>query len=207
MLTQITHFHTDVFVENLNDCIEQNPALWLSIGIYEKEALIASLGECVYDELVSQLEYNEDIKKYVLKEDSDEKWGWLLYGRTYDYDGRKVYSCGCGCSSTNCKKISFDGIIQTYRLSDETTFERNYLAYYIYYNFKTINESVTAGSGEQIINVQNAMHVYNKKKRYNAWNRYIDWREQLANFLNHHKEHFPEANINCNLKRFNIYDV
>ena len=76
-----------------------------------------------------------------------------------------------------------------------------------YYNFKTINESVTAGSGEQIINVQNAMHVYNKKKRYNAWNRYIDWREQLANFLNHHKEHFPEANINCNLKRFNIYDV
>lgn len=203
MITQVTHFHSDVFVENLQDCISQSPAMWLSIGIYEEEALVASLGQCLYDELINQLEFDKDSKKYKLKEDSDEKWGWLLYGRNYSHSG----TSHCGCNSSNCSSASYPGIIKVYRLSDEVTFERNYLAYYIYYHFKTINESVTAGTGEKVVNVKNAVHVYNKKKRYNAWNRFIDWREELNNFLSQHKELYPDANVGCNMKRLNIYDV
>lgn len=199
------HFHTEVFIENLEDCLTKSPALMLTIAEFEEEVLRLVLGDCLYEEFKSQFVTTGD--GFALNPNADEKWTWLLKGRTYDYDGFKPYPCGCGCSSRNCKKMEYPGMVKTFTISDTKTFEKNYLAYYIYYQFKTINETVTAGTGEQLPQVKNSTTIYNKKKRYNAWNRFVDWVHELNAFLAHHKEFFPEADTICSIYRLNIYDV
>lgn len=205
MITTSKHFHSDVFIPNLKGCINVYPALKIQIGIFEKEALINALGVCLADELLNQFEYDSDEKIYNLKPDTDEKWVWLLNGRTYEYDGSCCFSVGC-CGD-KCKKFVYPGIIQELEFDPTTQFEKNYLAYYIYYHFQTINESLTSGSGEKVVEAINSIHVYNKKKRYNAWNRWADWVETLSVFLKHHEDEYPEANISCGVQRKNIWDV
>lgn len=217
MFTQASHFHTDVFIENLNDCLNQMPALRISIKELESEALQMVLGQCIYEELMENVELDGSV--YKLKEDADEKWGWLLNGRVYDTDGENSYPCGCGCDGGNCETKRFDGIIHKYILSegetpeDEESFERNYLAYFIYYHWKTINETVTAGAGEQSPQVKNSVTFYNKKKRYRAWNAFVQWVHLCGNpkvglyrFLKDHKEEFPNWDGMC-LKSLNIWDI
>lgn len=177
----------------------------LAISEFEEDALRLILGECLYEDFKNQFILGAD--GYTLNPDADEKWSWLLNGRTYDFDGVKTYPCGCGCIKSNCKTMSFSGIIKKYDVTTTKSFEKNYLAYYIYYNWKTINETVTAGTGEQIPEVKNSTTVYNKKKRYNAWNRFVDFVSELNLFLSHHQSEFPNVNINCSLHRLNIYDL
>lgn len=207
MITLTKHFISETFIENLEGCVSQTPSLLLVIQQYEAEALKMALGECLFNEFKGQFEWNAEQGKYVLKSEVDEKWEWLLNGRTYEYDGYRAYGCGCGCSSSNCKEIRYSGILETFNISPDATFEKNYLSYYIYYSWKTINETVTAGTGEQMPQVENSLRVYNKKKRYNAWNRWVDWIESVHDFLRHHNEEFPDAQTACNLRRLNIYDV
>ena len=199
------HFHTEVFIENLEGCLNQTPALFLCISEKEEEVLRLVLGDCLYIEFKDQFELTAT--GYSLKEDVDEKWKWLLNGRTYEYDGFKPYPCGCGCVSSNCKKMEYPGMVKKTDLTLTKSFEKNYLAYYIYYNWKTINETVTAGTGEQVPEVKNSTTVYNKKKRYNAWNRFVDWVHELNAFLAHHKTEFPDAKPICSIQRLNIYDI
>lgn len=201
------HFNSDTYIENLSGCISKAPALKILIADFEERALITVIGQCLYDELINQLEWSEEKNRYVLKEESDEKWKWLLYGRTYEFDGFKTYPCGCGCGGGNCKKVKFNGIISVKNISNTETVEKNYLSYFIYYHWKTINESVTAGTAEQLPETANSMGVYNKKKRIRAWNRFIEWVQSLNEFLAHHQEEFPDAVINCHLKPKNIFDV
>lgn len=199
------HFHSDIFIENLDDCLNQQPALALSISVEEENALRWVLGDCLYDDFAKQFEPTDE--GFKLKDDAEEKWKWLLYGRTYDFDGFRHYSHGCGCLSSNCRKIEYPGMLKTYTLSKTKSFQKNFVAYYIYYGWKTINETVTAGAGEQIPQVANSATVYNKKKRYNAWNRFADWAEELNIFLTHHREEFPNADPVCSIQRLNIYDI
>lgn len=201
------HFHSDTFIENLSGCIAKTPALEILIADYEERALVEVLGQCLYNELIEQLEWSEEKNRYVLKPDSPEKWSWLIYGRTYDFDGVKSYPCGCGCGGGNCQKVKFNGIISEKRISNNKKVEKNYLAYFIYYHWKTINESVTAGTGEQMPETANSQTVYNKKKRYRSWNQFVMWVQDLNKFLSHHKEEFPDAVINCHLRPKNIYDL
>lgn len=199
------HFHTETFIENLEDCLNQSPALSLLLEESEEEVLRLVLGDCLYEEFKEQFEPTTD--GFKLKAGVADKWKWLLNGRTYDYDGYKPYPCGCGCVSSNCKKIEYPGMVKTFRVNATRTFEKNYLAYYIYYQWKTINETITAGTGEQLPEVKNSTTVYNKKKRYNAWNRFADWVHELNAFLHHHKEDFPNASPVCRIHRLNIYDI
>lgn len=204
-LPSTKHFHTETFIENLEDCLNQVPALSLCLEETEEDALRLVLGDCLYKEFKDQFDLTAT--GYELKVAAAEKWKWLLNGRTYDYDGFKPYPCGCGCVSSTCKKINYPGMVKKYQVTATKSFEKNYLAYYIYYNWKTINETITAGTGEQLPQVKNSTTVYNKKKRYNAWNRFADWVQELNTFLYHHKEDFPSAVVNCNLHRLNIYDI
>lgn len=199
------HFHTEVFIENLEDCLNQTPALSLCIEETEEYVLRLVLGDCLFEEFKEQFKLTDT--GYSLKEEAPEKWKWLLNGRIYDYDGYKPYPCGCGCIKSDCKKMDYPGMVKEYKITSTKSFEKNYLAYFIYYNWKTINETVTAGTGEQLPGVKNSTTVYNKKKRYNAWNRFADWVSELNAFLAHHKTDFPMANPTCNLHRLNIYDI
>lgn len=201
------HFHTEVFIENLEECTSKAPGLLLTIGEFEEEALRWVLGDCLFNEFKQQFEYSEASEAWILKSAVEDKWKWLLNGRDYEYDGRKVYACGCGCPKGNCKTLSFPGIIKTIKVSSTKSFEKNYLAYYIYYKWKTINETVSAGTGEQIPEVKNSATVAPKKKIYNAWNRFADWVDELNDFLNHHREFYPNASGVCEIKRLSIYDI
>lgn len=213
MFTSIDNFHTDVFIENLEDCLSQKPSLRMSMKEMECEALRTVLGQCIYEELMENVEYDDSGEVYKLKDSAAEKWEWLLYGRTYETDGHKSYPCGCGCVGGHCETKRFDGIIQNFQLSAEETFQRNYLAYFIYYNWKTINETVTAGAGEQQPQVKNSATVYNKKKRYRAWNSFVEWVNLcgkptvgLYRFLKDHKDDFPNWDGMC-LETLNIWDI
>lgn len=207
MITEVKHFHSDIFIPNLQGCINQQPTLIINMARFERKALIEAMGGCLADEFLEQFEFDDETGNYQLKANADEKWHWLLFGKTYEFDD----DCGCivsnCCCGNNCKKHIYKGILEEYQIDKSTDFEVNHLAYFIYYHFQTINESVTAGSGEQVVIAQNAEQVYNKKKRYNAWNRWGDWVDSLAMFLRHHKEYFPTANISCGVMRLNIYDI
>jgi|SRR5690606_3545384 len=201
------HFHSDTFIENLSGCISKTPALEIMIADFEERALILLLGQCLYDEFIQQFEWSEGKNRFVLQESADEKWSWLLNGRAYEYDGHKPFPCGCGCGGGDCDKVKFNGIISEKIITNTKKVEKNYLSYFIYYHWKTINESITSGTGEQMPETANSLSVYNKKKRYRAWNQFVMWVQDLNKFLTHHKEDFPDAVINCSLKAKNIYDL
>lgn len=208
MLTTFKHFHTDVYITNIFSCSKElQPMLKISVAELERKALVLLLGECITNDIISSLTWSNEFEKYVLKADVPESIKHLVNGFTYETDGYKSYSCGCGCSGgSNCKTKTFPGIIQELILNPNEKVERNYLAYYIYYHWKILNESITASTGEVLTEVQNSTIVYNKKKRYNAWNRFVDFSERVNEFVQDHKEDYPNAQLSC-LHRLNIWDI
>lgn len=195
MFTDKTFYTGDIFIPNLEEKCN-NLYFFEWIEQWEEQCLRLTLGDCIYDELVSEMEFNEDMQKYVLKDSADEKWDWLLNGHIYTKDDVSdqslnfspfnYYNCGCGCVDLNCDSYHWEGIVKLLdRRIKETTINgqtangivisKSYLAYYVYWLWSLNEDTFTSGTGEQVANVKGGVRLSNEHKRINAYNKFVSW--------------------------------
>jgi hypothetical protein len=189
-------FIGDIYIPNVGEyCDNMNFDIKIFISKYESEALINTLGGCLFNELKQQLEYSEDKKRFVLKSDAETKWDWLLNGYQYT----QQYQCGCTC---NCDKRIWNGIISSTPILTKDGIKKvkqSYLAYWIYYQRMFYKNSHSTGTGESVNQTENAVMISNETKRKYAFNRFVELVEigngnevSLYRFLNDHHIFFPE---------------
>lgn len=193
MFTDKTFYTGDIFIPNLEEkCNNLNFFEW--IDLWEEQCLRLTLGDCVYNDLVEQMVFDEILQKYVLKETAEEKWDWLLNGHKYTKDDISDQSlnfypfnysnCGYGCIGLNCNSYHWDGIVKLLdRRIAETTIngqtangivvKKSYLAYYVYWQWALNEDTFTSGTGEQKANVKGGERVSNAHKRINAYNKFV----------------------------------
>lgn len=191
--------------------IDNNIDLTIHIQKYEQEALRMILGDCLYDELITNVEIDSETGLYKLKDGVDDKWDWLLNGRKYD---SKEVSIFCGCHSSTCSKHQWDGLIRKVaKIQDKEIYESILASYIFFYwslNYRTLNLGVGEGSG----NAQNTTQESSSNKRVDAWNKFVqdvdygypNTKVSLNQFLNEHQQYFPEASLVC-LKPMTYYDI
>lgn len=221
MLITTDFFTGDIFIANLKESCDKL-SLFEWIYQWEKQCLRITLGDCLYDDLIEQLEWSEEQQKYVLKDDADEKWGWLLYGHTYTKDDIEsspnfnYFNCGCGCNNNNCDTFHWDGIINiaTTRIPNTTingevanaiVVKKSYIAYYIYWLFSLNEDSFTSSTGEQVAEVKGGARISNSHKRIDAHNKFVSWviecnshgKVGLYRFLQDFSNSFPEWSGKC----------
>lgn len=218
MFTDKTFYVGDIFIANLNEtCDNLNFFHWKEQ--HEELCLRITLGDCLYNELMEQVEWNEDNNNYTLKAGVDKKWSWLLNGHTYEQNNIQTspfnYS-HCGCNGNNCNIYHWDGIIKQLdrRIPEQiingqsvngVTINTSYLAYYIYWLWSLNEDSFTSSTGEQTADVKNANRISNAHKRINAYNKFVSWvtscnshgRVGLYHFMQDFSGDFPTWQGKC----------
>lgn len=193
MFTDKTFYTGDIFIPNLEEsCNNLSFDEWRVQ--YEEECLRITLGDCLYNDLLEQIEWNEDSQKYVLKEAVEEKWDWLVNGHVYTKDDITDQSlnfspynysnCGCGCVDLNCDSYHWDGIVKLLdrRIPAKTINgvtangiikKTSFLANYVYWKWALNEDSFTSGTGEQVADVKGGTRISNAHKRINAYNKFV----------------------------------
>ena len=220
-------FTGDRHIPNLDEKCVKDYEIYKLLAKWEISGLEMSLGKCLLDNLRSQLEIktNEDNGEqyYGLKESADEKWGWLINGRSYTSedlgvsDFQNLQKYGCGCAPQGCSTHIWEGFVTTTTLlieGVETTFQESFLADYVYYNWSFFNESRTTGVGQQVPKSKNSSFVTNKPERTEAFNSFwakvkkcsFGGRVGLHGFLKEHTELFQDFQEN-HFNAINLWDV
>jgi hypothetical protein len=190
--------------------IDNNIELTIHIQKHEQEILRMILGDCLYAELLENLELDSN-GFYKIKDEADEKWEWLINGKLYDTD--EVSGCGCH-SASSCKKHQWSGLIRKVAtVSNKDVFE-TLMAPYIFYNWSLNYRTLNVGVGEAKANAQNTTQESSANKRVDAWNHlvqevsfgYPNTKVSLYQFLDEHKDEFPNASKIC-FNTMTYYDI
>lgn len=212
MFTRISQFtYGNYVIPNIKtETTNNNSALLIHIQKYEEEALRMVIGDCLYDELMENIEIGND-GFYKLKDNVDEKWGWLLNGRKYDAVNT---NCGCGCGGGNCGKRKWDGLVKTVANISDVAVKESILAPYVFYqwslNYRTLNTGVGEAKGVS----DGTIPQPSANKRIDAWNEFVKnvshgfagSRVSLYCFLNDHKTEFPDFTGPC-LNTITYWDI
>jgi hypothetical protein len=220
MFTDKTFYTGDIFIPNLGESCNGLPFFeW--IEQWEEQCLRMVLGDCLYNELLEQLEWSDTLNKYVLKEDVEEKWGWLINGKTYtkedisdqslNFSPFNYSNCGCGCVDLCCDKYHWDGIVKVLdrripatQVNGETAngviIKSSFLAQYVYWKWAMDSDSFTSGTGEQVAEVKGGLRISNAHKRVNAYNKFVSnvidcnshGKVGLYRFVQDFKDLYPE---------------
>ena len=220
-----TFFTGDCFIPNLNESCD-SLMFREAIEHGKEQCLRMTLGDCLYNEMQENLEWNETLQEYVLIDGADEKWDWLINGHSYTKDDISdqslLYSpfdyinCGCGCLNQNCESFHWDGIIKMIdKRIPETVIngqtvngiqvKKSFVAYYIYWIWSLSSDSFTSSTGEQTANVKNASRISNSSKRIEAYNKFVSWvidcnshgKVGLYRFMQDFSNLYPEWDGKC----------
>lgn len=191
-------FHGEIFIPNLEEyCDNMNFDVLRFISQYETECLTLTLGECLFSELKKQLRFDETKKRFVLKDEAESRWEWLINGLEYDkaFDG-----CGCYC---HCDRRHWRGFIYTTPIITNDGLRElkySFLAYWIYFQRAFSKNSHSTGTGEAVNNTENATMISNEIKRKYAFNQFYQLVQiedcagfvSLYQFLKDHRDFYPE---------------
>lgn len=226
-----TYFTGEIQIPNLRERCNGNLGFQRSLIDWETEALRIILGDCLYNELLTQLVWNATTFKYDIIAGADDKWSWLINGKNYTetdietfgsntYDSLSYHHCGCGCSGMDCDAFHWDGLIKEDTLNikpvtlntnsgdkqiSSITSRSSLIAHYVYWKWAANSNTTTTGTGEQLLQVDNAMRVSNHAKRIKAYNRFVTsvidcnrhGKVGLYRFIRDHSTLFPEWGGSC----------
>ncbi len=216
MFTRLSNFTYDYLeisnIGEINDSIKLN--LVIFIQKYEKEALRLILGDCLYFELMDNLELGsveaDGCKYWVVKEDTNEKWDKLVNGTSYDVSEIEQPISGCGCCSGNCDKHYWDGIVRsvaTVQDADNNDVQvlESILAPYVYRAWAMSKRTLNMGFGEGKGDADTATQESTQFKRIDAWNDFVKdvafgdmgGRVSLHQYLREHSADFEKAEFLC----------
>lgn len=203
MFTRLSQFtYGNYVIPNIDVSItNNNSALLIHIQKYEEEGLRMAIGDCLYDELMLNIEVGED-GFYKLKNDVDAKWGWLLNGRNYDAPSN---TCGCGCGGGKCGKRKWDGLVKKVATVKTKDVFESILAPYVFYNWSLNYRTLNTGVGEAKGIADGTIPQSSANKRIDAWNEFVQnisfgfagSRVSLYQFLSDHKTEFPDFKASC----------
>jgi hypothetical protein len=211
MFTRLSNFSYGSYrIANIDSGCTTGANIEMNIHLqkYEQDFLRTVLGECLYSELLENLETDSNVY-YKLKSTADPKWSWLVNGKSYT-----AISSNCGCSSTSCSTHKWDGLIKKVASIDTVSVWETIMAPYIYFhwalNYRTLNLGVGEGSGTS----NGASQENTSKKRVDAWNEIVqsvhygfpNGRVSLNQFLQDHQTEFPTAQTVC-LTPMTYYDI
>lgn len=220
-------FTGDIHIPNLNETCIQDFEIYKLISKWERECLELVLGKCLAEELLEQIELKTDPEteeqSYGFKDDAEDKWKWLVNGRTYEASDEFVTrfmnlsEFGFGCASGGCKKHHWEGFVTTTPSivnGKAESFQESFLAYYVYFMWSFNNQSRTTGIGEQKPQAKNSEAVNDKLKRVDAWNYFVakvklcsrGGRTSLDGFIREHSELFEDFQ-ESHVKLSNYWDV
>jgi hypothetical protein len=215
MFTRIHNFtYGDYQIANIDEELANNNIeLILFIKKYESENLRMILGECLYAELMDNVEIVADATYYSLKSGANPKWGRLLNGITYDSTDI-VSGCGCGIHSDSCAKHTWDGLVRKIATIATVDIYETVMASYIFYKWSLSKRTLSMGTGEGKITAQNTTQESTANKRADAWNKmvqdvdygYPNTRVSLNQFLKENSTDYPKAQTVC-LKPITYYDI
>jgi hypothetical protein len=207
----IQNFVSDIEIPNLEEHCIINQSIILEIARYEIEFLHLFLGVCLTDELLNEMEL--DNGKWIFKEDTPQKYKDLVFGVKYENSNSNYYnSCNCGCNSTICKELKWEGLITKGKYLDASGVEveykqRNLIAYYIYTKYREIYKTSTQQIGESNLNskIFSPSIIGWFDKYYNAQRLLFENIKgcrnnglvSLYDFLKDHKEDFPNHQGIC----------
>jgi hypothetical protein len=214
MFTRVSNFTYGSYqIANLDvDDENNNIELVLHIKKYEEEFLRMVLGECLYSDLMDNVEEGDD-NYYKLKNNAAEKWGWLLNGRTYTASDVDT-GCSCGFHSSSCNKHKWDGLVRKVATIANKDIYETVMASYIFFHWSLGKRTMNFGVGEGKGTAQNSTQESTANKRVDAWNKlvqeidygYPNTRVSLNQFLKEHETEFENAQTIC-LKTMTYYDV
>ena len=183
------------------------------IALYERQCLDLILGKCLAKDLVESFEFDPLLIDYKLKASATTPIKNLVNGFEYNrnvnesyYSGLVFawgfYGCGCGCNDSKCDKRKWNGLVEKVEYNNGAglaTFEKSFLADYIYYEYQLANRTVTAGTGQQVLSGENSMTVQNCSKRVEAYNSFVLGVMKMYAFLEDNKADYPTWERNCNI--------
>ena len=201
MFTRISNFtYGNYRIANIqDDALDSNIELLVQIQKYEQESLRLLLGDSTYEDFLSNLEKDDD-GFHKVKSGADEKWGWLLNGKSFTIDG-------------DCN-LYWSGLVKKVATIQEKDVFETLMAPYIFYywslNYRTLNLGVGEGKSES----KSATQESSKNKRADAWNEYVQWAHfgysstnvSLSRFLDNHKDEFPNV-PEISLQTMTYYDI
>lgn len=203
MFTRLSQFtYGNYVISNISETTtNQNSSLLIHIQKYEQEGLRMVIGDCLYDEFMDNIEVGED-GFYKLKNDVDEKWGWLLNGRNYDAPAN---TCGCGCGGGKCGKRKWDGLVKKVATAQTKDVFESILAPYVFYQWSLNYRTLNTGTGESKGVADGTIPQSSANKRIDAWNEFVQKisfgfagsRVSLYQFLADHKTEFPDFQSVC----------
>lgn len=191
--------------------IDNNVDLTIHIQKYEQECLRLILGDCLYNELMTNVELDNQTGLYKLKDTADEKWGWLLNGKNYEATESVNF---CACHSSSCSKHQWDGLVRQVAEIDSKKIYETIMASYIFFYWSLNNRTLNLGVGEGAGIAQNATQESGSNKRVDSWNKFVqdvdfgfsNTKVSLNQFLYEHQDYFPEASTVC-LNTMTYYDI
>jgi len=205
MFTRISNFTYGAYrIANIDTVgANNNIDLILHIQKYENECLRLILGECLYEDLMSNVEKDAD-GYYKLKGSVDAKYAWLLLGHKYEDD--------CSCDS-QCKNKIWQGLVREVAEIENTKIFETIMSSYIYFHWSLNYRTLNVGVGEAKGTASNTVVENTRNKRVDAWNKMVqdvsfgftNANVSLYQFLDHFKEDFPSAERVC-FKTMTYYD-
>lgn len=207
MFTRLSNFtYGNYRIANIDaDALDNNIELLIQIQKYEEASLRLLLGDATYEDFMSNVEL--DAGFYKLKTDADEKWGWLLNGKTFTPSESE-------CNCPNTEEIYWTGLVKKVATIQEKDVFESLMAPYIFFYWSLNNRTLNLGIGEGRSESKSATPESSKNKRVDAWNEFVQWAHygfsctniSLSKFLKNHKEEFPNVREIC-LKTMTYYDI
>ena len=212
MFTRLSNFtYGNYRIANIQaDALDDNIELLIHIQKYEQESLRLLLGDSTYEEFISNLELDSN-GFYKVKSTADQKWDWLLNGKSYT---ATTVDSGCNCGCQNNENLHWTGLVKKVAtIQDKDVFE-TLMASYIFYNWSLNYRTLNLGVGEGRSDSKSATPESSKNKRVDAWNEFVQWayfgysctNVSLSKFLQNHKEEFPNVN-EIFLQPMTYYDI
>lgn len=215
-----SYFIGERFIPNLNERCESDIYFLAQISGWEDLSLRHTLGDCLFDELIDNLEFDTETNRYKLIDTADQKWEWLLYGHSYtkeevqNSNGYNHGNCHCKCKCRlECNTFNFNGIFQETNVNNpidgkELTIRKSYVADYVYHHWMQVHNTTTTGVGEVSADTSGGTRVNNAHKKILAWNDFVykvikcssQGGVSLYQFINDFSDLFPEWNGKCNWK-------
>jgi len=157
MILNNSYFVNEIFIPHAKPSVTDNVTaisadLLYFIQEYETECLFKSLGFSLYKEFLSNL---DETKPSYIKDGADEKWNKLLNGTEY------VDSSGKPC------------IWKGIRRKTGETYNKSFLADYVYYHYEKSADDDRVGVGNVKQNAENAEIVNKAPKVVAAWRRFF----------------------------------
>lgn len=207
MFTRISNFTYGAYrIANIDTAgSNNNIELILHIQKYENECLKLILGECLYKDLMDNVEKDADTGYYKLKSGAEDKYNWLLNGHNYEDD--------CSCES-NCKNKIWQGLVREVAEIESTKIFETIMSSYIYFNWSLDYRTLNLGVGEGKGSAANTVIEVTRDKRVDAWNKLVqdvsfgftNANVSLYQFLDHFKDLYPKSERVC-FKTMTYYDI